>query len=66
MDDMWRIGGYALVDRNDNPRCFFCSEILLARIRGAHQHVKRSGVLGDGSGMGTRRCELLGAAAKGC
>ena len=37
-NDMWREGGYLLVDRHDNARCQTCSEVLFARVaRPAHR-----------------------------
>jgi hypothetical protein len=30
---LYKFGGYYLVDRNDNPECSFCTEILLAKLR---------------------------------
>jgi hypothetical protein len=32
MDFLFREGGYLLVDRNDNPTCLHCTEILLAKL----------------------------------
>ena len=31
-------GGYALVDRHDNPRCAYCSEVVLARLLAPARH----------------------------
>ena len=33
MRGMLSRGGYALVDRHDNPRCSYCSKVLRARLR---------------------------------
>lgn len=35
MDRLWRMGGYLLADRHDNPYCKHCTEVLLVRPRAA-------------------------------
>lgn len=32
MEEVYQLGGYALLDRHDNERCFHCSEIILAKV----------------------------------
>lgn len=32
MEELYHFGGYALLDRHDNPHCPHCSEILLAKV----------------------------------
>jgi len=41
MDFMFTRGGYVLVDRNDNPFCPHCSEIVIARMTGSHERPAR-------------------------
>ena len=31
MEYAWRYGGYYLIDRNDNPTCIWCTEVVLFR-----------------------------------
>lgn len=43
MDHLFTRGGYVLVDRNDNPFCRHCSEIVIAQLSRPHKY--RSGLL---------------------
>lgn len=32
MDELWRVGGYHLLDRHDNSRSRYCTEVVFARV----------------------------------
>ena len=42
MNYMHNFGGYYLVDRNDNPNCRYCTEILLAKLDCANHPINEN------------------------
>jgi len=45
MREMLSRGGYALVDRHDNPLCSYCSEVVFARLLAPQSETRRSRLL---------------------